>query len=224
MSGERIQIAQTTGYLARPKSTEPRPGVVVIQEWWGLNAHIQDVTDRVAEAGFVALAPDLYHGKIATEPDEARKAVMELQSNLEQARKDMTAAIEALKRLPYVDPKRVGAIGFCMGGGLTLRIAAWNSDVAAAVAFYGSGPGATDFANSDAAILSLVGDLDEHAVASNTALHEGLTVQGYKRPHELVVYPNAAHAFFNDTRPAYNADAAADAWKRTVDWLRAHIA
>jgi carboxymethylenebutenolidase len=224
MAGERIQLAQTTGYLVRPETTEPRPAVVVIQEWWGLNAHIQDVTQRIADAGFVALAPDLYHGKVVTEPDEARKAVMELHSNLEQARRDMTAAIDALKALPYVDPKRVGVIGFCMGGGLALRITAWDADVAAVVAFYGSGPDAAEFTNSRAAILSLVGELDKGAIEYNTKLHAALTEQTYAHPHELVTYPNAPHAFFNDTRPeAYNAEAATDAWKRTIGWLRTYV-
>ena len=226
MLSERIQFpangGQAPGFLARPQAADKRPAVVVIQEWWGLNAHIQDVTRRFATAGFVALAPDLYHGKVATEPDEARKAVMEM--NRDVAVRDIRAGIDYLKSLSDVAPKRVGMVGFCMGGGVALQATATLPDVAAVVAFYGSGPDAGVFAGSSAAILSIVGDQDERAVASNRALHAGLDAQGYAGPHELVVYPGAAHAFFNDTRAeVYDADASNDAWARTLSWLRANL-
>src|SRR5437868_3230915 len=107
-----------SGFLARPDSDTPVPGIVVIQEWWGLNAHIKDVATRVAAEGFVALAPDLYHGQIVSEPDDARKAVMEL--DRARAMKDINGAVSFLKSQPYIMPKKIGITGFCMGGGLTL--------------------------------------------------------------------------------------------------------
>ena len=111
-----------SGYLARPDDGDthgaPHPGVIVIQEWWGLDAHIRDVADRFAREGFVALAPDLYHGKTASEPDEARKLAMNL--NRERAAADLAGAVRYLLDLPNVAPKKAGCIGFCMGGSMTL--------------------------------------------------------------------------------------------------------
>src|SRR3954465_10241226 len=104
------------GYLAHPVGEGPFPAVVVIQEWWGLDGHIKDIAERFAREGFVALAPDLYHGSFATEPDEARKLVMNM--NREQAIKDLTGSVKYLLDLAEVSPKKVGCIGFCMGGSM----------------------------------------------------------------------------------------------------------
>src|SRR6185437_9224503 len=122
------------GYLARPDDDQPHPGVIVIQEWWGLDEHIRDVARRVAGEGFVALAPDLYHGEFATEPDEARKLVMNM--NRDQAMKDLSGAVAHLRAMPDVQPKRFGCIGFCMGGSLTLALAVASPDIAAVAPFY----------------------------------------------------------------------------------------
>jgi carboxymethylenebutenolidase len=133
------------GYLARPETDGPFPSVVVIQEWWGLEEHIKDVARRLFAEGFVALAPDLYHGRVATEPDEARKLAMGMQ--LDVALRDIQGAIAFLKRREVsprrgefeggddVAPKKVGVVGFCMGGSLTLRAAARSADVDAAAPF-----------------------------------------------------------------------------------------
>jgi carboxymethylenebutenolidase len=208
------------GYLAHDESSEPRPGIVVIQEWWGLDAHIQDVTRRVAGAGYVALAPDLYHGAVATEPDEARKLAMEMEYG--QALKDIAGAVQYLKALDFVNPKSIGVVGFCMGGGLALMSAAHNPDVGAVVAFYGRAPKADEFGDSTAAILQLVGEKDEDVLATARALDTGLRMQPVT--HELVVYPGAGHAFFNDTRPhIYEPGAAHDAWGRAMQWFKAHL-
>ena len=106
------------GYVARPDDGAAHPGVIVIQEWWGLDDHIKSIADRFAREGFVALAPDLYHGEFATEPDEARKLAMNM--NREQAIKDLPARSRYLQSLIDVSPKKVGCIGFCMGGSMTL--------------------------------------------------------------------------------------------------------
>jgi carboxymethylenebutenolidase len=211
----------TRGYRVAPDGDGPWPGVVVIQEWWGLNAHIQDITARLAAEGFVTLAPDLYHGVVATEPDEARKQAMNL--DRPRAVSEIDAAVEALRADARVSPKQIGVVGFCMGGGLTLMVAARNPQVGAAVAFYGGfAPAIEDFTNTSVAILNIVGEDDENVKKTQRKLETDLRMTPIQ--HDLVIYPGAGHAFMNDTRPeAYNLGAATDAWTRTVDWLRSHL-
>jgi len=209
------------GYLAAPDDAGPYMGIVVIQEWWGLNAHIQAVTQRVAGAGAVALAPDLYHGQVATEPDDARKKAMSL--DRERAVSEIDAAVTYLKNDARVAPKRIGVLGFCMGGGLALQVGARNPDVGAVVAFYGGwAPKATDFANQNVAILNIVGENDEHVKQMQRKLETDLRMTSVQ--HDLVIYPGVGHAFFNDTRPeAYHVGVATDAWTRALDWFRSHL-
>src|SRR5687767_5017016 len=121
-------------YVSLPPAGDG-PGVVVIQEWWGLVPHIRNVADRLAAQGFVAVAPDLYRGKETTEPDEAGKLVMELQ--LGQAAKDMAAAVDTLLAMPETTGQEAGVIGFCVGGGLALFLASQKSEVTAVVCYYG---------------------------------------------------------------------------------------
>ena len=197
------------GFLANPEKGIPLPGVVIIQEWWGLDAHIRDIVRHFAEMDFVALAPDLYHGVVVKEPDDARKEAMALDRG--RAMKEIDGAVAYLKSLPEVLPKKIGVVGFCMGGGIALHVAARNADVGAVVAYYGGGaPGAEAFAGSNAAILNIVGERDR-VLPTIQALDAAL--QSYPHPHEVIVYANADHAFFNDTRPeVYDAEAARDAW------------
>ncbi len=211
-----------SGYLARPDLDEPKPGVIVIQEWWGLNAHIRDVTERIAQQGFVALAPDLYHGKTVAEPNDAQKAAMEL--DRARAMKEIDGAVAYLKAQPYISSKKIGVIGFCMGGGLALHTAAHNPDVGAVAAFYGGGsPAADAFAHSRAAILNINGERDMRVTSTIKELDEGL--KKYTMPHEMVIYPGAEHAFFNDTRrEVHKPDAAHDAWNRALNWFRKYLA
>ena len=145
------QTAQ--GYLATP-SSGAGPGVVVIQEWWGLVPHIKDVCDRFAAEGFAALAPDLYHGESTTEPDEAGKLMMAL--NIEQAAKDMSGAVDYLQASDAERGQGVGVIGYCMGGGLALVLACQRPDEVKAVApYYGLIPwenAQPDFSKMEAAV------------------------------------------------------------------------
>jgi carboxymethylenebutenolidase len=208
------------GFFANPEKGVPLPGIVVIQEWWGLDAHIREIVRRFAELDFVALGPDLYHGVVVDEPDDARKEAMGLDRG--RAMKEIDGAVKYLQSLPEVQPKKIGIVGFCMGGGIALHVATRNPDIGAVVAFYGGGaPGAEAFAGSNASILNIVGDRDR-VLPSIQALDAGL--QSYPHPHELIVYTDADHAFFNDVRPhAFKADAADDAWKRTINWFRKHL-
>lgn len=207
-----------TGYLAQPDDGGTHPGVVVIQEWWGLDGHIKDVAERLAREGFVVLAPDLYHGSVASEPDEARKLAMNM--NRERAVKDCIAAAQRLKSMARVAPKRMGCVGFCMGGSMTLALAAATPDVAAAAPFYPGGqPGADEIAKIEAEMFCAFGGADPGIPLERVnAFKETLAATG--RRAIVKVYDGAPHSFFNDTKPSYRPDAARDAWLRTIDLLR----
>lgn len=212
----------TPGYLARPSTPGPHPGIVVIQEWWGLVPHIKDVAQRFAREGYLALAPDLYHGQAADEPDEARKLAMAL--DRDRAVAEITAAARYLKHLDTAAPRKVGTVGWCMGGGLSLSAAAHNGDIAAAVCFYGRPLDAADTARLKVPILGLFAE-EDHSItpAAARAFERELEAAGV--PHEIHIYPGSHHGFFNDTRASvYHPEAAADAWQRTLDWFRRQLA
>src|SRR4026208_27669 len=160
--GEMVQFASngrtTDGYLASPQSGSG-PAVVVIQEWWGLVDHIKDVCDRFAAAGFVALAPDLYHGKTTNSPDEAGKLMMALR--IDEAEKEISGAVEYLLKHDAVTSKKIGVVGFCMGGALSLYTATKNPNIGASVVFYGGHPNVKpDLANLYAPVLGLYAEKD----------------------------------------------------------------
>ena len=223
--GENVEFqsngGNTPGYLAIPKSGHG-PGVVVIQEWWGLVPHIKDVCDRFADQGFVALAPDLYHGKVAKSPDEAGKMMMALR--IEEAEKDLKGAIDFLAAQEATTGDKVGVIGFCMGGALALYAATKNSKVGACVVFYGGHPKVKpDLPNLQSPVLGIYGELD--GSVTPLLVHE-LEDQLKKlgKSFEVHIYPGAGHAFFNDARPeVYNAEAAGDAWRRTIEFLKKNL-
>ncbi len=211
----------SSGYLAAPAGGRG-PGVVVIQEWWGLVPHIKGVADRFADAGFLALAPDLYHGKSTKSPDEAGKLMMAL--NIDVAAGDLAGAVAYLKKNSGNPSGKVGIVGFCMGGALSLYAATKNKDVSACVVFYGGHPNVCpDLPNLKAPFLGLYGEQDKSVtVASVRDLERKLKDLG--KEHEIHIYPGCGHAFFNDERrEVYNKVAAEDAWKRTVEFFRAHL-
>jgi carboxymethylenebutenolidase len=214
-----------SGYLAVPASGSG-PGVVVIQEWWGLVPHITDVCDRFAEAGFVALAPDLYHGQATGEPDEAGKLMMTM--NIDQAGRDMAGAVSYLRAHDAVTGSGVGVIGFCMGGGLALILAArCPDDVAACAPYYGLIPweGAEpDWSTVRARVRGHYaaddGFFGPEAVAGLQAKLDAAGVDAV-----LTVHDGVDHAFFNDTRPeVYDAATSAACWDDTVSFFRETLA
>jgi carboxymethylenebutenolidase len=210
--------SEGSGFLASPVGDEKRPGVIVIQEWWGLDDHIKDIAQRFAREGFVALAPDLYHGEVATEPDEARKLVMNM--NREQAMKDCLGAVRHLQAQPNVASNKVGCIGFCMGGSLTLALAAATPDVAAAAPFYaGMQPGRDQIANIDAEMFCAFGGADAGIPPENVAKFEE-NLRGTGRKATVHVYDGAPHSFFNDTKSSYREGAARDAWEKSLALFR----
>lgn len=206
------------GHWAYQTSDEPRPVVIVIQEWWGLNDHIKEVANRFAAEGYVALAPDLYHGVVTTEPDEARKQAMALVQ--EEAVAEIQAAIDFLKGQDFVNG-RFGITGFCMGGGLTLQTAANSADIHAAIPFYGSPLSASEAAQITAPVLSFLGTRDSIPASGYETMHAALSEAGVTNKFQL--YEGAQHAFFNNTRASYDAEAAADAWQQTLGWFETNL-
>ena len=212
---------KTEGYLAKPASGKG-PGVMVLQEWWGLVPHIEDIADRFAAEGFFALAPDLYHGEQATGPDQAGKLMMAL--DIDRAEKDLAGAIDYLKAQPGVTGSTVGTVGFCMGGALSLFAASKNPEVGACVVFYGGHPKVTpDLPKLKAPVLGLWAGKDGFVTPQVVAaLDQQLTTLGKR--HEFHTYPSADHAFFNDTRSeVYDPSAAKDAWARTLEFFRREL-
>ena len=223
MAGEMIEFrangGTANGYLAKPTSGSG-PGVIVVQEWWGLVDHIKDIANRLASEGYVALAPDLYHGSMTTEPQEAQKLLMEM--NLDQAASDLRGAAEALKANGATGDK-VGAVGFCMGGLLALYAGSVSPNVGAVVDFYGVGRAQPDFSKLQGSVLLVGGDQDQGA--SPQKLREAAdAIKAAGQQAEVVIYPGAQHAFMNDTRKeVYKADAAQDAWGRMLNHLRTNV-
>ncbi len=225
MAGELIEFSSngstTPGYLSLPESGSG-PALIVLQEWWGLVDHIKDVADRFAAEGFVALAPDLYHGESTSSPDDAGRLMMAL--DIDRATRDVSGAVQYLLGLGAVAPKKVGTVGFCMGGQLALAAACQSPEVAACIDFYGVHPNITlDFSGLRAPVLGLFAENDAF-VSPEVAgkLEHDLNEAGATT--DFHIYPGVDHAFFNDTRPdVHDAAAASDAWRRSVEFFRAHL-
>jgi carboxymethylenebutenolidase len=208
---ERVEI-DTGGlpmpaFLAHPDGWPPGPAVVVVQEYWGLEEHIESVARRLSAEGFAGLAPDLYRGRQPTEPDEARKLAMQL--DRDRALQDLRGCVSWLFDRGVT---AVGAIGFCMGGGLTWSLALEDERVGAAVPFYGQ----VDLEGKDLCV----------PVMAHYAEHDRFPKEMYEQVRARIGddrffrYPGTHHAFFNDTRDSYDPPAAALAWERTVAFLR----
>ncbi|MFJ7300398.1 dienelactone hydrolase family protein [Streptomyces sp. NPDC099088] len=208
------------GYLALPPSGSG-PGVIVIQEWWGLTDHIADVTDRLAAEGFVALAPDLYGGNVAHDSEEAFRMMQELP--VARGVERLSGAVDHLLGLPEVTSDTVASVGFCMGGGFVLQQAAADPRVSAAVPFYGVIQGELpDFSGLAARILGHYGEEDNSIPLENLdRLREAIEAQSGIVP-DLRVHP-AGHAFFNDRRPSYDAKSAEQAWASTLAFLHEQL-
>ena len=210
----------TTGYLARPAGHGP--GIVVIQEWWGLVPHIKHVADRFAAEGFVALAPDLYHGESTKSPDQAGKLMMSLK--IDETAKDLRGAVRYLQAQPDVTGQKIGTVGFCMGGALSLYAACKNPEVGACVVFYGGHPNVKpDLASLQAPVLGLYAQKDTFVTPAVVRELEA-KLKALGKRSDIHIYPDADHAFFNYERPeVYNATAAEDAWTRTTEFFRREL-
>ncbi len=214
---------QAHGYLAKPESGSG-PGLVVIQEWWGLDDHMADVVDRFAAEGFVALAPDLFGGRVAHDADEAGKLMEALP--VDQAARDLGGAVDFLLAEDSVTSAKVGAVGFCMGGGFVLQLAAQQGDkIGAAVPFYGVGDAVPQEYNGiSAPIQGHYAEQDAFYPVDQAREQEQQIRAQSQADVEFFYYP-AGHAFHNDKDKmgTYDEQSARQAWQRTVEFLKANL-
>jgi len=228
MPGQDVEFASNGGtaggYLATPNAGN-RPGVIVIQEWWGLNDQIRRTADRFADEGFVALAPDFYHGTEVPigEPDEAGKQLMAL--DIDRVARDARGAAAFLLDQAGVRGERVGVVGFCMGGQLALLTGTSAPElIGAVVDFYGVHPNVKpNFSKMQSPALLLFAEKDGFVNAeARAALEAQLREAGVE--FTAHTYPDVDHAFMNDDRPdVYDAATAQDAWERTISFFNKQL-
>jgi len=212
----------TTAYVARPQTESPTEviaGVILIHEWWGINDHIRDLAGRYAKEGYLCVAPDLYRGRVAKDTEEASALMqaLEIDDGMETIRKAMDAAAETYQ------VKQFAITGYCMGGTFALRAACEIPELKAAAPFYGDIPEESVLAKLTVPTLFIAGKQDAWINPEKVNAFKE-TAAKHNLPVEVVSY-DADHAFFNDTRPqVYNAEAAADAWRRVLEHFRKHLA
>lgn len=209
----------TTAYAALPDKTDDNPKVVIlIHEWWGLNDHIKDIAARYAGEGFIAVAPDLYRGKTATNSDDAAKMMnaLELEDGLDTIDKAIVKAQETYAA------KHIGITGFCMGGSYALQAVCHLEGLSASAPFYGDTPDEDTLKNLKTPVLFVSGTKDQWINPAKVAELERIAEKNLL-PIESIKY-EADHAFFNDTRPeVYDAEAAADAWRKVIDFFNENL-
>jgi carboxymethylenebutenolidase len=210
------------GTIYTPSGKGPFPGIVVIHEWWGLNDWVKEQASKLADQGYEALAIDLYRGKVATTPDEAHELMRGVPED--RASRDLHAAFEFLKSQSNVKKDRMASIGWCMGGGYSLDVALQETTLTAAVINYGHlAVDADSLKKIDASILGIFGGQDRGIPVDDVKKFEQNLKQMGKKV-EIVIYPNAGHAFENpNNKDGYRPDDAADAWKRTVKFLESSL-
>jgi len=204
----------TTAYVAMPETADKK-AVIVIQEWWGVNDHIKDIANRYASEGFIAIAPDLYRGKIATNPDEASKMMKDLaiEDGIDTIRNAISNVSEELGISHF------GITGFCMGGTYALRAACELEGLSAAAPFYGDVPEEEVLKKLRTPTVFISGTKDQWINTEKVAALEDV-VERYELPLESLKY-EADHAFFNDTRPeVYDPVAASDAWAKVIGFFK----
>jgi carboxymethylenebutenolidase len=214
--------ATLQGYLARPKDEGAAPVILVCHENRGLTEHIKDVARRLAKVGYVALAVDLLSrqgGTAALGNDQVPGALGNTPPD--QFVQDFLSGWRYLQGQPFALAERVGMVGFCFGGGVTWRVATRMPELKAAVPFYGPHPPIEDVPGINAAVLAFYGELDQRINQGIPAIEEAMRMNN--KIFEKEIYPNADHAFHNDTGPRYNAEAARDAWRRTLEWFGKYV-
>ena len=208
-------------YLALPDASGPHPGVVVIHEAYGLNENIKDIAGRFADEGYAALAVDLFTGRNRAICMTRYMAGMLIGSVDRYGISDLKAALTHLAALPEVDGERIGAIGFCMGGGFAIAWACTDERLKAIAPFYGANPRPLEAVKRACPVVGSYPEKDFTAGAGR-ALDQAL--DGYGIAHDIKIYPGAGHSFFNDRGRAYNKAAAADSWTRVLGFFEEHLA
>jgi len=206
------------GILYTPQGKGPFPGIVVIHEWWGLNDWVKDQASKISDLGYVTLAIDLYRGKVATTPEEAHEIMRGVPED--RAKRDLHAAVGYLSSQPSVKKDRLGAIGWCMGGGYSLDVALQEPTLRADVINYGHlATDADSIAKINASVLGLFGAQDHGIPVDDVKKFEQMLKQQGKKT-EITIYPDAGHGFENpNNKDGYRAADAADAWDRTVKFF-----
>jgi carboxymethylenebutenolidase len=216
------QDAALRGYLARPARDGSFPVVLVCHENRGLTGHIEDVTRRLAKAGYVGLAVDLLSrqgGSAEVGEGSAPGALGGLAP--EQFVADFKSGWAFLQGQPFTEAERVGMVGFCFGGGVAWLMAVEMPELKAAVPFYGPPPAADDIPRIRAAVLAIYGEQDQRITATAAAVEAIMLAEG--KVFEKAIYAGADHAFHNDTGGRFNPEAAADAWRRTLEWFGRYL-
>jgi carboxymethylenebutenolidase len=210
------------GILYTPAGNGPFPAVIVIHEWWGLNDWVKEQATKISDQGYVALAIDLYRGKVATTPDEAHEIMRGLPED--RAKRDLHAAFEFLSSQPDVKKDRIASIGWCMGGGFSLDVALQEPALRAVVINYGQlATDANSLKGINASVLGLFGGQDR-GITPDDVQKFAKTLKELGKKVDVTVYPDAGHGFENPNNKAgYRADDAADAWKRTVKFFAATL-
>ncbi|MFN7161098.1 MAG: dienelactone hydrolase family protein [Candidatus Gracilibacteria bacterium] len=228
-SGNLIQTQEVTyygnvkGYLAyNPALSSLRPAVIVVHEWWGLNDNMREIAMKLADEGYVALAVDLYDGKLATTQDEARTYSSAARANPAEAMKNLDAGISYLKTLQNVNKDLIGAIGYCFGGTWSYELARQTKDLKASVMYYGQFKPEDPFTNADTAVLGHFGEADTSIPLANVEKLKS-TLAGVSAQDVIYTYPGAGHAFANKGSANYKEEPAQLAWGRTLAFLRDHL-
>jgi len=216
------ESATLMGYLAHPVGSGPAPVILVCHENRGLNPHIEDVTRRLAKAGYVALAVDLL-SRQGGSPQVGESNVPGALGNIPPSQfvSDFKSGWSYLREQPFADAERVGMVGFCFGGGVTWLMAVEMPELKAAVPFYGPPPPEEDLPRIQAAVLAIYGEQDSRITGTAERIETAMLENG--KIFEKEIYPNAGHAFHNDTSSRYNAEAATAAWARTLDWFGRYV-
>lgn len=238
LSGPRTTVAETAvvtetvaytpegdikGFLARPEAPGPHPGLILIHEWWGLNDNIRNNARRFAEAGYVALAVDLYRGQVTTSADQARELAATVRQNMPEAFTNLQHAVDYLQARPdLVVPDRLASVGWCFGGGWAYQMAKNNLGVKSSVIYYGFFNPEDDLSQMRSTILGHFAE-DDRAIRIDTVREFQAKLKTLGGDHEIYIYPNTGHAFANPQSPTYDQEAAELAWTRTMAFLQQYL-
>jgi carboxymethylenebutenolidase len=214
--GERLEV---NAFVAQPSGVEKAPAIIVVHEWWGLNPHIEDVAQRFAREGFIAVAADLYEGKTTKDAQEASKLMSALKPEDGLAR--LRVVLDQLRARPEVSA--VGVTGFCMGGTFALLLAC-HAKVEASAPFYGDVPVDTTLIGKLSCPVLFIGAEKDQWITIEKMNRLDTALKQYGKEGEVRIYKGADHAFFNDTRPeVYSRADAEDAWKRVIEFFNKHL-